>query len=76
MPKKKKKVAKKSKKSKKEELPMLLKKSTVRDFVKEMGFNCGGDAVDALNVELARTIKRSVKRTEANKRGTLKSRDV
>jgi histone H3/H4 len=43
---------------------------------KEQDCNTGGDAIDALNVEVERLIKRAVERTKENGRKTIKGCDI
>jgi histone H3/H4 len=54
----------------------LVVKSKVRALVKKRRMNLGGDAVEALNRELARLVDRATERAKANRRTTIKGRDV
>lgn len=54
----------------------LVVQSKVRELFKELDCNTGGDAVDALNAEVERIIKRAVERTKENGRKTVKAADI
>jgi histone H3/H4 len=54
----------------------LVVQSKVRELFKEHDCNTGGDAIDALNVEVERLIKRAVERTKENGRKTIKGCDI
>lgn len=55
---------------------MYVVKSKVRELAKKKKMNLGGDAVDALNKEVARLVDRAVERAKANRRSTIKGRDI
>ena len=56
---------------------MLIVKSKVREYVKDIGdFNISSDFIEALNVEVAGLIKAAAKRTKHNARKTLSAKDV
>ncbi len=55
---------------------MLVVKSKVKDYVAKKKLRTGGDAVDALNKEVARLLDRAVERAKEDKKGTVKSRHV
>ncbi len=50
----------------------------VRSKIKEHagGLNVSGDFAEALNVEVVKLIQRAAERSKANKRGTVKPRDL
>lgn len=54
----------------------LIIQSKIRDVFKEAGCNTGSDAIDSLNQEVARIVKRAVERTKENGRKTVKSSDI
>lgn len=54
----------------------LVVQSKVRDLFKEHDCNTGSDAVEQLNKEVERLIKRAVERTKENGRKTVKAADV
>ncbi len=54
----------------------LVVKSKVRAWAKKKKMNLGGDAVDALNKEIVRLVDRASERAKANRRSTIKGRDV
>lgn len=54
----------------------LVVQSKVREMFKENDCNTGSDAVDALNKEVERIIKRAVERTKENGRKTVKAADI
>lgn len=55
---------------------MLVVKSKVRALAKKKKMNLGGDAADTLNKEVARLVDRAAERAKANRRSTIKGRDV
>jgi len=54
----------------------LIVQSKVREMFKEQDCNTGSDAIDALNAEVERIIKRAVERTKENGRKTIKGADI
>lgn len=54
----------------------LVVKSKVREAAKKKRMNLGGDAVEALNREVMRLVDRAAERAKANRRTTIKGRDV
>jgi len=54
----------------------LIVKSKVREWAKKKKMNLGGDAVDALNREIVRLVDRAAERAKANRRLTIKGRDI
>ncbi len=68
---------KQAKKAQTKEIEMLLVKSKVREYVKELGeYNIAQDFLEALNTEVVDLIKKASQRTSHNKRKTLSARDV
>ena len=55
---------------------LLVVKSKVREYARRKKVNLGGDATQALSKEVARLIDRAVERARANRRSTIKGRDV
>lgn len=55
---------------------LLVVKSKVKDYVAKKKLRMGGDAVDALNKEVARLLDRAVERAKEDRKGTVKSRHV
>ncbi|HLD49306.1 MAG TPA: hypothetical protein VJB11_02995 [archaeon] len=55
---------------------MLVIKSKVRQYAKKKKMSFGGDAADALSKEVARLIDRAIERAKANRRSTIKGRDI
>lgn len=55
---------------------MLVVKSKVREYAKKKKLNLGGDAAEALSREVARLVDRAAERAKANRRSTIKGRDV
>ena len=53
---------------------MLVVKSKIKDFVKDM--NVAGDFADALSKEVERLIKNAVARAKSNGRKTVQDRDL
>jgi histone H3/H4 len=51
-------------------------RSKVRDLAKKKKMNLGGDAADALSKEIARLVDRAADRAKANRRTTIKGRDI
>jgi len=54
----------------------LVVKSKVRALAKKKKMNLGGDAVDALTKEIVRMVDRATERAKANRRSTIKGRDI
>ncbi len=54
----------------------LVVKSKVRALAKKKKMNLGGDAVDALTKEIVRMVDRASERAKANRRSTIKGRDI
>lgn len=54
----------------------LVVQSKIREMFKENDCNTGSDAVEELNKEVARIIKRAVQRTKDNGRKTVKAADI
>ncbi len=54
----------------------LVVKSKVRVLAKKKKMNLGGDAVDALTKEVIRMVDRAAERAKANRRSTIKGRDI
>ena len=55
---------------------MFVVKSKIRDLAKKKKMNLGGDAADALSKEVQRMVDRAAERAKANRRTTIKGRDV
>ena len=55
---------------------MLVIKSKVRQYAKKKKMSFGGDAAEALSKEVTRLIDRAVERAKANRRSTIKGRDI
>ena len=53
---------------------LLVVRSKIKDVAK--GVNVSGDFADYLSKEVEKIIKRAVERAKANKRGTIKPRDL
>jgi len=54
----------------------LVVQSKVRELFKQLDCNTGSDAVDALNQEVERIVKRASERTKENSRKTVKAADI
>jgi len=54
----------------------LVVQSKVREVFKQFDCNTGSDAVDALNKEVERLVKRAAERTKENGRKTVKGADI
>jgi hypothetical protein len=54
----------------------LVVKSKVRNLAKKKKMNLGGDAVDALTKEVVRLVDAAAARAKANRRSTIKGRDI
>ena len=55
---------------------LLIVRSKVREYAKKKKVSLGGDAAQALSKEVARLIDRAVERAKANRRSTIKGRDI
>ena len=55
---------------------MLVVKSKVRAYANKKKMSFGGDAADALSREVARLIDKAIERAKANRRSTVKGRDI
>jgi histone H3/H4 len=55
---------------------MLVVKSKVRDYAKKKKMSFGGDAADALSKAVACMVDRAIERAKANRRSTVKGRDI
>jgi len=53
---------------------LLVVRSKIKDVAK--GVNVSGDFADALSKEVEKLVARAVERAKANKRGTIKPRDL
>ena len=57
-------------------MDMLIVRSKVRELAKKKKMNLGGDAAEALTKEVHRMIERAAERAKANRRSTIKGRDI
>lgn len=55
---------------------LLVVRSKVRAIAKKKKMNLGADAADALSKEVARLVDRAADRAKANRRATIKGRDI
>ena len=55
---------------------MLVVKSKVREYAKKKKMNLGGDAAEALSKEVVKLVDRAAERAKANRRSTIKGRDI
>ena len=55
---------------------MLVVKRKVREYAKKKKVNLGADAAEALSKEVMRLVDRAVERAKANRRSTVKGRDI
>jgi histone H3/H4 len=55
---------------------VLVVRSKVKALAKKKKMNLGGDAVDALTKEVLRLVDRAAERAKANRRSTIKGRDI
>ncbi|EKO78599.1 hypothetical protein KHM19_13910 [Leptospira borgpetersenii] len=53
----------------------LIVTSKVKAYIKSKGFMTSGDAIDGLNEKIHQLIDEAVKRTESNKRSTVRPTD-
>ncbi|AAN49657.2 MULTISPECIES: hypothetical protein [Leptospira] len=53
----------------------LIVTSKVKAYIKSKGFMTSGDAIDGLNEKIHQLIDDAVKRTESNKRSTVRPTD-
>jgi hypothetical protein len=65
----------KAKKGKAAPTEMLLVASKVRQMIKDAGCNTAGDALEGLNAQVAALVEAAVKRTNENKRKTVRGYD-
>lgn len=72
----KKKSTKKRTAKKQEEVPVFIKTSTVKDFIKSQDLRCAGDFPEALNKNVHRALKWAIKRAMGNNRGTVRPIDA
>lgn len=65
------------KKTKKKEAPMMVRVSTLKEFIKgEADVNVSGDFPEAVNEELANVVRGAISRCGANNRKTLRPADL
>jgi hypothetical protein len=57
-------------------MEMLVVSSKVKAYIKEKGCHTSGELLDALNVKVAAMLNEAVKRTQGNKRSTVKDVDL
>jgi len=55
---------------------ILIVRSKVRDLVKKKKMNMGADAAEALSREVVNLVNRAAERAKANRRSTIKGRDI
>lgn len=55
---------------------MLIVKSKVREWAKKKKMNFGGDAAEALSKEVGALLEKAAARAKANRRSTIKGRDI
>jgi len=55
---------------------MLVVRSKVKEYAKKKKMSFGADAAGALSAEVAALIDKAIARAKANKRATVKGRDV
>lgn len=55
---------------------MLVVRSKVKEYAKKKKMSFGGDAATALSKEVACLIDKAVERAKANRRSTVKGRDI
>ena len=55
---------------------LLVVRSKIRTYAKKNKVNFGGDAAQALSKEVERLIDRAAERAKANRRSTIKGRDI
>ncbi len=55
---------------------ILVVKSKVREYAKKKKMSFGGDAADTLSKEVARIVDKAIERAKANRRSTIKGRDI
>ncbi len=55
---------------------LLVVRSKVREIAKKKKMNLGGDAAEALSKEITRLVDRAAERAKANRRTTIKGRDI
>ncbi|MCF7957391.1 MAG: hypothetical protein K9M57_02955 [Phycisphaerae bacterium] len=74
----KKKAAKKKVVTKKKAVQrdVLVVASKVKAYIKEKGYMCSADAIQTISEEVYSCIDAAVKRTDANRRSTVKPQDI
>lgn len=55
---------------------ILVVRSKIKDLVKKKKMNMGADAAEALSREVANMVSRAAERAKANRRSTIKGRDI
>ncbi|MBI2172731.1 MAG: DUF1931 domain-containing protein [Candidatus Aenigmarchaeota archaeon] len=55
---------------------ILIVRSKVKGLVKKKKMNMGADAAEALSREVANMVNRAAERAKANRRSTIKGRDI
>jgi len=61
---------------KEEEIPVFIKATTVKEFVKAANLRCAGDFPEALNKNVHRALKWAIRRAQGNNRGTVRPIDA
>ena len=55
---------------------MLVVGSKVKAYIKSKNMKCGGDTIEALSEKVQCVLDCAIKRTQANKRSTVKPQDL
>ncbi len=55
---------------------LLVVRSKVRELAKKKKMNMGADAAEALSKEVSRMVEKAAERAKANRRTTIKGRDI
>ena len=55
---------------------MFVKQSAVKEYIKSQDCRTSGEAIEALNAEIAGLLDRAIVRCKDNKRGTVKPQDL
>ncbi|MBI2579570.1 MAG: DUF1931 domain-containing protein [Candidatus Aenigmarchaeota archaeon] len=55
---------------------ILVVRSKVKGLVKKKKMNMGADAAEALSREVAKLVDKAAERAKANRRSTIKARDI
>ena len=55
---------------------MLVVKSKIKAYAKKKKMSFGGDAANALSAEVAALVDKAIVRAKANRRSTIKGRDI